>query len=80
MRIDTEISTLSRPTPLQVDLQAVRRAMSRNTILLVGSAVTYPHGVMDDIEELSEMAHKHGELSVLSVCVYVCTCVYAYVE
>lgn len=44
----------------KVDLKAVKKAMNRNTIMLVGSAISYPHGVMDDIEALSELASKHG--------------------
>lgn len=45
----------------KVDLKAVRRALSRNTIMLFGSAISYPHGVMDNIEELSVGAAKHGK-------------------
>src|SRR5262249_12544591 len=37
-----------------------RRAISRNTIVVVGSAPTFPHGVIDPIEELSELARGHG--------------------
>lgn len=44
----------------KVDLKAVQKAMNRNTIMLVGSAISYPHGVIDDIEELSKLALKRG--------------------
>jgi glutamate/tyrosine decarboxylase-like PLP-dependent enzyme len=39
---------------------ATRRAITRNTIAIVGSAPTFPHGAIDPIEELSEMARAAG--------------------
>ncbi|MBF8283340.1 MAG: hypothetical protein HW378_2255 [Anaerolineales bacterium] len=44
----------------RADVNAVKRAISRNTIVMVGSAPTFPHGVVDPIEELSELARKRG--------------------
>jgi len=43
----------------QVNLKKVKRAINPNTIMLVGSAVNFPDGCMDDIEALSELAQKH---------------------
>ncbi|KAJ1674699.1 Dihydrosphingosine phosphate lyase [Spiromyces aspiralis] len=43
----------------KVDINAVKRAINRNTCLIVGSAVTYPHGVADDIEALGKLAEKY---------------------
>jgi glutamate/tyrosine decarboxylase-like PLP-dependent enzyme len=43
---------------LRVDLSAMRTAISPNTILIVGSAPNYPHGIIDPIEDLSEIALK----------------------
>lgn len=40
----------------RADLDAFREAVGRNTILAVGSAPQYPHGVVDPIEEMSEIA------------------------
>jgi len=37
----------------------MKRKINRNTIAMVGSAGTYPHGVVDPIPELSEIARKH---------------------
>lgn len=48
------------PTTGRVDIAAVRRLANRNTVLLVGSAPNYPHGVIDDIESLSEIALKRS--------------------
>ncbi|KAG9097858.1 hypothetical protein FRC06_007111, partial [Ceratobasidium sp. 370] len=43
----------------QVDIRHVRRAINANTIMLVGSAVNFPDGCMDDIEALSALAKKY---------------------
>jgi sphinganine-1-phosphate aldolase len=40
----------------KVDLDWVRSHVNKSTIALVGSAGNYPHGVIDDIEGLSEIA------------------------
>jgi len=39
-----------------VDVDAVRRLLSRNTVMLLGSAPEYPHGVIDPIGRLGELA------------------------
>lgn len=44
----------------RADVVAMRKAMTRNTIVLIGSAPGFPHGVIDPIEELSELARKRG--------------------
>jgi glutamate/tyrosine decarboxylase-like PLP-dependent enzyme len=38
----------------------MRQAVTPNTIALVGSAPPFPHGIVDPIEELSEIAREHG--------------------
>ncbi|KAF9416238.1 hypothetical protein BGZ94_010267 [Podila epigama] len=48
------------PITMQADLKAVKKAINKNTVLLAGSAVNYPHGVMDDIEGLSKLALKYN--------------------
>ncbi len=40
----------------RVDVNAVRKLVNRNTVLIVGSAPSYPHGVVDPIEELGGIA------------------------
>lgn len=40
----------------RVDVDAVNEAITENTVLIVGSAPCYPYGVIDPIEELSEIA------------------------
>ncbi|KAI1431804.1 pyridoxal phosphate-dependent transferase [Xylaria sp. CBS 124048] len=47
------------PAPThQVDIRRVSRLINPNTILLVGSAPNFPHGIMDDISALSKLAVK----------------------
>jgi sphinganine-1-phosphate aldolase len=43
----------------RADVEAMRRAITRNTVALVGSAPGYPHGVIDPIEPLAELAQAH---------------------
>jgi len=40
----------------RADVAAMAKAMNRDTILVVGSAPQFPHGVIDPIEELSSIA------------------------
>lgn len=44
----------------RVDVSAVAAAMTRNTIGIVGSAVTFPHGALDDIPALGALAAAAG--------------------
>jgi sphinganine-1-phosphate aldolase len=54
---------------LRVDVRAVRKLINRNTILLVGSAPQYPHGVVDPIEELGALALEKDLLLHVDACV-----------
>ncbi|KAJ5653082.1 Sphingosine-1-phosphate lyase [Penicillium lividum] len=48
------------PEPeFKVDVHAVRRLINPNTVLLVGSAPNFPHGMVDDIPALSRLATKY---------------------
>lgn len=44
------------PVTLKVDLKAVNRLANYNTVLIVGSAPNFPHGIIDDITGLSKIA------------------------
>ncbi|EGV60005.1 dihydrosphingosine-1-phosphate lyase [Yamadazyma tenuis ATCC 10573] len=48
------------PVTYQVNLKSVKRHINSNTVLLVGSAPNYPHGIIDDIEGLSKLALKYN--------------------
>ncbi|MBL0347482.1 aspartate aminotransferase family protein [Candidatus Villigracilis affinis] len=53
----------------RADVEATRRAITPNTIMLVGSAPSYPHGVVDPIRELAALAQEHGLLFHTDACV-----------
>ena len=44
----------------QVHVPSVSRLINSNTILLVGSAPNFPHGIIDDISSLSRLALKRS--------------------
>lgn len=43
----------------RVDLSAVKKRINRRTIMILGSAPQYPHGMIDPIEALGALAQKH---------------------
>ncbi|KAJ8868903.1 hypothetical protein PR048_030444, partial [Dryococelus australis] len=47
-------------TTYAVDIKAMQRAITRNTILLVGSAPNFPYGTMDDIEAIAALGLRKG--------------------
>lgn len=54
-----KVHLVACPAPsYQVDIRRVARLVNRNTILLVGSAPNFPHGIIDDISALSKLAVK----------------------
>jgi len=46
------------PETFRVKVEHVRKLVNRNTVLIVGSAPQFPHGVIDSIEDLAEIAQK----------------------
>ncbi|KAL3500995.1 hypothetical protein ACH5RR_035444 [Cinchona calisaya] len=57
----------------QADVKEIRRQINRNTIMLVGSAPGFPHGIIDPIEELGELACSYG------ICLHVDLCLGGFV-
>lgn len=53
----------------RADVDAVRAAITPNTILLVGSAPSYPQGILDPVAELAQVASEHGILCHVDACV-----------
>ncbi|KAH8677371.1 pyridoxal phosphate-dependent transferase [Xylariales sp. PMI_506] len=54
-----KIHLVACPAPdYQVDVHRVSRLVNSNTVLLVGSAPNFPHGIIDDISALSKLAVK----------------------
>ena len=48
------------PVTTQVDLEWVESHIDADTVALIGSACNYGYGTIDPIEELGELALKHG--------------------
>ncbi|KAL9225547.1 hypothetical protein vseg_001456 [Gypsophila vaccaria] len=57
----------------QADVNAIRRCINKNTIVIVGSAPGFPHGIIDPIEELGKLAMSFG------VCLHVDLCLGGFV-
>jgi sphinganine-1-phosphate aldolase len=52
----------------RADVDAVGAALTPNTILIVGSAPSYPHGVVDPIKAMAELAEEEGILLHVDAC------------
>ncbi|XVF02796.1 hypothetical protein REPUB_Repub04eG0205100 [Reevesia pubescens] len=57
----------------QADVKAIRQHINRNTIMIVGSAPGFPHGIIDPIEELGKLAYSYG------ICLHVDLCLGGFV-
>ena len=44
----------------RADVNAARKAITSNTVVIVGSAPSFPHGAIDPIAEMSELARQHN--------------------
>lgn len=66
---DIEIVHVPVAADFRADVTAVQAAITPNTIMLVGSAPSYPHGVVDSIPELAQVAQAHGLLCHVDACV-----------
>lgn len=53
----------------RADVAAARSAITANTILIVGSAPSYPQGIVDPITELARIAQEHDILCHVDACV-----------
>lgn len=52
----------------RVDVAAVRALLTPDTILVVGTAYTFPHGVVDDLVALAALAQERGVLFHVDAC------------
>ncbi|PSS28605.1 Sphingosine-1-phosphate lyase [Actinidia chinensis var. chinensis] len=50
------------------DVGAIKRCINKNTVLIVGSAPGFPHGIIDPIEELGELAFNSGICFHVDLC------------
>ncbi|MEI6622790.1 MAG: aminotransferase class V-fold PLP-dependent enzyme [Actinomycetes bacterium] len=58
--LELEARAIPITAEFTADVDAMAEAVDDNTVLVVGSAYGYPHGVMDPIEDLSTMALQRG--------------------
>ena len=56
------------PATFRADVEAMREAITSNTILMVGSAISYAHGVVDPIAELGVLAQERDLLLHVDGC------------
>jgi glutamate/tyrosine decarboxylase-like PLP-dependent enzyme len=56
-------------TDKRVDVADMESLIDENTVLIVGSAPQYPHGVVDPIEEIAKMAKKRGIPCHVDACI-----------
>ena len=52
-----------------VDVDAVKKLINKNTVMILGSAPEYPHGIIDPIEKLGELAKAHNIPLHVDACV-----------
>jgi sphinganine-1-phosphate aldolase len=48
------------PETLEINMSALERAIGPNTIMMYGSAPNFPHGTIDPIGKMSDLAVKYG--------------------
>lgn len=53
----------------RADVSAMQKAITKNTILLVGSAAQYAHGVVDPISDIAARAKEKGLLCHVDACI-----------
>lgn len=62
------VRTRARPGALDADPAALRRGCSRNTVMLIASAPSYPHGVIDDVAAIAAIAQSRGACCHVDCC------------
>lgn len=60
------------PVTFRADVEDARSKMTGDVVLVVGSAPSYSHGVVDPIEELAALAREYGKLMHVDACVGGC--------
>ena len=66
---DMQVVRVPLADDFRADPAAMERAITPDTVMLVGSAPAYPHGVMDPIEELAGVARRHDLWLHVDACV-----------
>ena len=67
--LDLKVIRVALGPDYRADVGAMQRAINQNTVMLVGSAPGYPHGKIDPIGELGELAQAQGLWLHVDACV-----------
>jgi sphinganine-1-phosphate aldolase len=65
---DVELIRVPVGSDFRVDVDALADACTDDTIMVVGSAPTYPHGVVDPIADIAALALERGILCHVDAC------------
>ena len=66
---NVKIRRASLAEDMAVDINAVEKMINKNTVMILGSSPEYPHGIIDPIEELGELAQKYNVPLHVDACV-----------
>lgn len=66
---DVHLVQVQVRSDFRADVDSMKQAITSNTIMMVGSAPSYPHGVIDPIAELAAIAQENGLLFHVDACV-----------
>lgn len=67
--LNMECTAVKTGVDYRADVTAIEKAITADTILLVGSAPSYPYGVIDPIREIAALAKKRNLLCHVDACV-----------
>ncbi len=67
--LGVEIERIPLDSSFRADVAAAEKLMTDNTVLVVGSAPNYPHGVIDPISDLAGLACERGVSFHTDACV-----------
>lgn len=67
--LDVAVRTVDVTEEQLADVPAMRAAVTPDTAMIVGSAPSYPHGVVDPIPELADIAEEHDLWFHVDACV-----------
>lgn len=67
--LDVDYTVIKTGADYRADVTAMEQAIVSNTVMLVGSAPSYPYGVMDPIEAIAALAQRKNLLCHVDACV-----------
>jgi sphinganine-1-phosphate aldolase len=67
--MDLEVRRTKVGSDLRADVSAFEEALDEDTLMIVGSAPSFPYGVIDPISELAQLAHSNGIWMHVDACV-----------